>query len=34
MGENITFEGKIVLDKDFGYGYFYSVLMEDGKPVL
>ena len=33
VGETITFEGKIVLDKDFGYGYFYSVLMEDGKPV-
>jgi hypothetical protein len=29
----ITFEGKIVLDKDFGYGYFYTVLMEEGKPV-
>jgi hypothetical protein len=34
VGEVITFEGKIVLDKDFGYGYFYNVLMEDGKPVL
>ena len=34
MGENVTFEGKIVLDKDFGYGYFYNVLMEDGKAVL
>jgi predicted acyltransferase (DUF342 family) len=34
IGEDITFEGKIVLDKDFGYGYFYSVLMEDGKPIL
>lgn len=34
VGETITFEGKIVLDKDFGYGYFYSVLMEEGKPVL
>ncbi len=34
VGETITFEGKIVLDKDFGYGYFYSVLMEDGKRVL
>jgi hypothetical protein len=26
-----TFEGKIILDKDFGYGYFYSVLMEESK---
>ena len=34
VGDTITFEGKIVLDKDFGYGYFYSVLMEEGKPVL
>jgi hypothetical protein len=32
-GDVITFEGKIVLDKDFGYGYFYTVLMEEGKPV-
>jgi hypothetical protein len=34
VGQTITFEGKIVLDKDFGYGYFYSVLMEGGNPVL
>ena len=34
VGDTLTFEGKIALDKDFGYGYFYSVLMEDGKPVL
>ena len=34
VGDVITFEGKIALDKDFGYGYFYSVLMEDAKPVL
>jgi hypothetical protein len=34
VGQTITFEGKIVLDKDFGYGYFYSVLMEEAKPVL
>jgi hypothetical protein len=34
VGETITFEGKIILDKDFGYGYFYNVLMEDGKPVI
>jgi hypothetical protein len=33
VGDVITFEGKIVLDKDFGYGYFYAVLMEEGKPV-
>jgi len=34
VGQTVTFEGKIVLDKDFGYGYFYKELMEDGKPVL
>jgi hypothetical protein len=34
VGQTITFEGKIVIDKDFGYGYFYSVLMEGGNPVL
>jgi hypothetical protein len=32
-GEVITIEGKIVLDKDFGSGYFFNVLMEDGKIV-
>lgn len=34
VGAIITFEGKIVLDKDFGYGYVYNVLMEDAKPVI
>jgi hypothetical protein len=34
LDDTVTFEGKIVLDKDFGYGYFYNVLMEEGKPVL
>lgn len=34
VGETITFEGKIILDKDFGYGYFYNILMEDGKAIL
>jgi hypothetical protein len=34
VGEIITYEGKISLDKDFGYGYFYNVLMEEGKPAL
>ena len=33
VGETLTFEGKIALDKDFGYGYVYSVLMEEGKQV-
>lgn len=33
VGDTLTFEGKIALDKDFGYGYFYSVLMEEAKTV-
>jgi hypothetical protein len=31
VGDNITVEGVITLDKDFGFGYFYEVLMEDAK---
>ncbi len=34
VGDTLTFEGKIALDKDFGYGYVYNVLMEEGKIVL
>jgi len=30
-GDIIVVEGKIILDKDFGSGYFFSVLMEDCK---
>lgn len=33
LGSIITVEGKIALDKDFGYGYVYPVIMEDGKLV-
>jgi len=33
VGEIATFEGKIALDKDFGYGYSYAVLMEESKVV-
>jgi uncharacterized membrane protein YcgQ (UPF0703/DUF1980 family) len=29
----VTFEGTISLKKDFGYGYFYEVIMEDAKLV-
>jgi hypothetical protein len=29
VGETVTFEGKIAINKDFGYGYAYEVLMED-----
>jgi hypothetical protein len=31
--EVVIFTGKIVLNKDFGYGYSYKVLMEDAKLV-
>ncbi len=31
VGDIMTFEGRIALDKDFGYGYFYPVIMEDAK---
>jgi hypothetical protein len=29
----ITVEGKIALDKDFGHGYTYEILMEDAKII-
>lgn len=32
-GEIIVIEGKIILNKDFGSGYFFNVLMEDGKII-
>jgi len=31
IGTEVTVTGKIILDKDFGYGYFYEVLMENGE---
>ncbi len=33
VGDIIVLEGKITLDKDLGYSYFYEVLMEDAKKV-
>ena len=33
VGDVLTFEGKISLNKDFGYGYSYKVIMEDAKIV-
>lgn len=32
-GDEATFKGTIILDKDFGAGYFYDVIMEDAKMV-
>jgi hypothetical protein len=31
VGDIITVEGVITLDKDFGAGYFYKIIVEDGK---
>jgi predicted RNA-binding protein len=29
VNDEVTFKGKITLEKDFGSGYFYDVIMED-----
>jgi hypothetical protein len=31
VGKVVTFEGVIAIDKDFGYGYKYDVLLEEAK---
>lgn len=31
VGETVTFEGKIAINKDFGAGYSYEVIMEQAK---
>jgi hypothetical protein len=33
VDEVVTFEGTIALNKDFGYGYSYELIMEDAKLV-
>lgn len=33
VGDTIKFNGKLILDKDFGHGYTYDVLLEDGKII-
>lgn len=33
VGDVITIEGIITLDKDFGSGYFYKIIMEDGRVI-
>ena len=33
VDEVVTFEGTISVKKDFGYGYFYELIMEDAKLV-
>jgi len=33
VGDLVTFKGILTLDKDFGYGYVYSILLEDSALV-
>lgn len=33
VGDDVTFEGVITLDKDFGAGYFYKIIMEEAVKV-
>lgn len=33
IGDIITVEGRIILNRDFGYGYYYDILMEDGNII-
>ena len=33
VGETVTFIGKIVLNRDFGYGYAYDVIMEESQRI-
>ena len=34
VGDIITLEGTVALNKDFGYGYSYDVLLEDSKILI
>ena len=34
IGQTIIAEGKVISDKDFGAGYFYSVLLENSKITI
>jgi len=33
VGDVLTFEGLVAVNKDFGYGYFYELLMEKSRTV-
>jgi len=33
VGDTVTFKAKVVLDKDFGGGYIYALLLEEGELV-
>ena len=34
VGQIVVIEGTVVLDKDFGYGYFYKLLIEDARVTV
>lgn len=33
IGDTVTFKGTIILDKDFGKGYIYDILLEEGELI-
>ncbi len=33
IGDTVVLQGIVALDKDFGYGYFYKLIMEDCKVI-
>ncbi|NOX85823.1 MAG: DNA-binding protein [Chlorobi bacterium] len=33
VGDTVVFEGTITLDKDFGFGYFYDLIMENAQKI-
>jgi hypothetical protein len=33
VGDTVTFKGKLILDKDFGYNYVYDIILEDAKHI-
>ena len=33
VGDIVTFKGKVTLEKDFGYGYVYDILLEEGELI-
>lgn len=34
VGDVVVMEGKVTLDKDFGYGYFYKLIIEDAQLII
>lgn len=33
VGSIVTYSGVLALEKDFGYGYYYELLLENGEPL-